>query len=76
MQVTHLDGKYEPLVPVEIDPGGEPHGEVRSWYNGIRQGTLVYPSLLDGARPVAVVFAGDESARKGGCAVKVPAELA
>lgn len=76
LQVSHLDGKYEPLVPVELDPSGEPHGELRSWFNGIRQGTPVYPSLLDGARPVAVVFAADESSRNGGCAVKVPAELA
>ena len=75
MQVSHFDGKYEPLVPVALDPGGEPHGEVRSWYHGIREGAPVYPSLLDGARAVAVVFAADESARNGGCAVSVPEEL-
>jgi predicted dehydrogenase len=75
LQVSHLDGKYEPLVPVPLDAGGERHGEVRSWFHGIREGTPVYPSMLDGARAVAVVFAADESARSGGCAVQVPEEL-
>ena len=76
MQVTHLDGKYEPLIPVTIDEGGLPHGEVRSWFNGIRQGTPVYPDLLDGARAVAVVFAADDSAKAGGAPVAVPEALA
>jgi predicted dehydrogenase len=75
MQVTHLDGKYEPLVPVALDAGGERHGEVRSWYNGIRTGAKVYPGLLDGARAVAVVFAAEASAKQGGCAVPLPEEL-
>lgn len=76
LQVTHLDGQYEPLVPVPLDPAGPAHGELRSWYNGIRQGTPVYPGLLDGARAVAVVFAADQSAQCGGAPVAVPAELA
>jgi predicted dehydrogenase len=75
LQVTHFDGEYEPLVPLAIDASGEPYGEVRSWFHGIREGTPVYPDLLDGARAVAAVFAADESARKGGCAVAVPEDL-
>ncbi len=76
MQTTHLDGKYEPLVPVPLDEGGLPHGEVRSWFSGIREGKPVYPDLLDGARAVAVVFAADASAHAGGAPVAVPQELA
>ncbi len=76
MQVTHFDGKHEPLIPVPLDEGGLPHGEVRSWFNGIRQGTPVYPNLRDGARAVAAVFAADDSAKQGGAPVAVPDELA
>lgn len=75
IQVTHLDGKYEPREPVPLVAAGEPNGNLRSFYRGIREGTPVYPGLLDGARAVAVVFAAEESAKRGACAVKVPEEL-
>ena len=35
----------------------DPTGNLRSFYNGVRQGTTVYPGLMDGARAVAVIFA-------------------
>jgi myo-inositol 2-dehydrogenase/D-chiro-inositol 1-dehydrogenase len=64
-QETHLDGKYEPRVPVEVVGETDKCGGVRSFYEAVRTGRTPYPGLLDGARAVAVVFAADESARTG-----------
>jgi predicted dehydrogenase len=65
MQVTHLDGKVEPKVPVEVAGEDDPCGNVRSFYHAVRGGGEPYPSLQDGARAVAVVFAAEDSARAG-----------
>jgi len=40
-------------------------GNLRSFYRVIREGGTPYPSLLDGARAVQVVFAAEESAKAG-----------
>jgi predicted dehydrogenase len=71
IQRTHLDGKCEPHEPVEVSAENDANGNVRSFYHAIREGGVPYPSLADGARAVAVVFAAEEAARTG-CAVAVP----
>ena len=73
MQTTHLDNQKEARVPVEIKGESDICGNLKSFYNAIR-GTgpkLPYPSYIDGGRAVAAVFAAEESAKKGGAAVKV-----
>jgi predicted dehydrogenase len=40
-------------------------GNVLSWYEGIRKGTPVYPSLEDGIAAVRAVFAAEESSKTG-----------
>jgi predicted dehydrogenase len=70
-QTTQLDGKYEPRVPLSTPATTDACGNVRSFYEAVRHGSPVYPSLVDGARAVAVVFAAEEAA-KTGRAVDVP----
>lgn len=67
------NGAMEPVIPVEVAGGGDSCGNLRSWYEAIRsmgtpQATEPTPSLLDGARAVAVVFAAEEAA-KSGCTI-------
>ena len=71
MQEEFLDNQKQPLKPVAIEGETDPTGNLRSFYEGVRHGTPVYPSLLDGARAVVVVFAAEEAA-KAGQIVKVP----
>ena len=59
------------LLALSIEGASDPTGNLRSFYEGVRHGTPVYPDLLDGARAVAVVFAAEEAA-KAGRVVKVP----
>jgi len=40
-------------------------GSLMSWFNGIRKGTPLYPSLEDGIAAVKVVFAAEESSKTG-----------
>jgi hypothetical protein len=47
------------VVTAKSDAGGG----LRSFYQAVREGGVPYPSLIDGARAVAVVFAAEESAR-------------
>jgi predicted dehydrogenase len=72
LQVTHLDGKKEPKQPVTPTGKTDACGNVRSFYNAIRNGGTPYPSLIDGARAVEVVFAAEKSAKTGQI-VAVPA---
>jgi predicted dehydrogenase len=65
MQEEFLDNQKQPMKPVAIQGESDPTGNLRSFYNGVRQGTPVYPGLMDGARAVAVIFAAEESARTG-----------
>lgn len=56
----------QPLEDVSLDAGGDGLGTMRDFAQAIRNGGgRVYPSLLDGARAVAVVFAAETSARTG-----------
>ncbi len=71
LQVSHLDGKYEPRVPVDLIGEDDGSGNVRSFYNAIRNGETLYPSVQDGARAVAVVFAAEKSAKQDGATVEV-----
>ncbi|MCL1857337.1 MAG: Gfo/Idh/MocA family oxidoreductase, partial [Kiritimatiellaeota bacterium] len=60
-------GPVEPREELTIPPA-PPHaleGNVLSWYDGIRKGTPVYPSLEDGIAAIQVVFAAEESAKTG-----------
>ena len=66
------DNQKQPMRPVAIGGDGDPTGNLRSFYEGVRHGTPVYPDLLDGARAVAAVFAAEEAA-KSGRTVNVPA---
>jgi predicted dehydrogenase len=61
----------EPHEPFALDTGGDRCGNLRSFYSAVRDGGTPYPSLQDGARAVAVVFAAEESA-KSGATVQVP----
>ena len=65
LQIENLDGKQQPLVPVTLSGETDETGGLRSFYEGVRNGTPVYPDLLDGARAVSVVFAAEESAKTG-----------
>jgi predicted dehydrogenase len=71
MQTFTTDGAKEPWEPVTVPGcgagGGKSHsGNVTGWYEAIVSGgPACYPTLLDGARAVAVVFAAEESAKSG-----------
>jgi predicted dehydrogenase len=65
LQVTHLDGRKEPKQPVVAEGTSDICGNLRSFHHAVRQGSPVYPSLADGARAVAVVFAAEDAATSG-----------
>jgi len=52
-------------VTLPASPPSAGEGNLLSWYDGIRKGTPVYPSLEDGIAAVQVVFAAEESAKTG-----------
>jgi predicted dehydrogenase len=64
-QTGGLDGGSQPLVPLDIKGKDDPCGNLRSFYKAVMEGGTPYPSLLDGARAVAVCFAAERSARTG-----------
>jgi len=71
IQKTKLDGAKEPWEPVDFSSCSEdPCGNLRSFYDAVRNGSKCYPSIIDGALALAAVFAAEESAKTGG-AVKV-----
>ena len=47
------DNQKQPMRPVAIGGDGDPTGNLRSFYEGVRHGTPVYPDLLDGNREAA-----------------------
>jgi len=51
--------------PLALPAGSDPEGSLKSFYQAVREGTPPYPSLLDGARAVAIVFAAEQAARTG-----------
>jgi predicted dehydrogenase len=55
----------EPREPLVLEGVDDACGNLRSFYRAVREGGDPYPSLLDGARAVAVVFAAEESAKTG-----------
>jgi predicted dehydrogenase len=67
----NLSGALEPVLAVAVFDSDDLCGNIRSWYHAIRDGAPLYPSLQDGARAVAVVFAAEEATRRD-CAVKIP----
>jgi predicted dehydrogenase len=61
----NYDGSVEPWVPIEIPKMDDRLGALKSFYTCVRDGGTPYPSLLDGARAVNVIFAAEESAKTG-----------
>ncbi len=59
------DNKKEEQKALRISGKTDICGNIRSFYNAVRAGHEPYPSLKDGARAVAVVFAAEESAKTG-----------
>lgn len=55
----------EPYEPLAVEGESDLCGNLRSFHRAIRDGGTPYPSLIDGARAVAVVFAAEESAKLG-----------
>jgi UDP-N-acetylglucosamine 3-dehydrogenase len=51
--------------PLALPSGSDICGNVKSFFNAIRNGGALYPSLKDGARAVLVVFAAEEAAKTG-----------
>ena len=60
-----FDGSIETVEPIELDPHESRTGSLESWYGAVTTGATPYPSLEDGARAVAVVFAAEKAARSG-----------
>lgn len=66
IQRTDVPGAKELKEPVAVDKSlSDECGGMRSFFKAVREGGEPYPSLRDGARAVAVVFAAEESARRG-----------
>jgi predicted dehydrogenase len=56
----------EAEIPVTVETGPDDGtGNLLSFYQAVRAGTPCYPSLLDGARAVSVVFAAEVAAQSG-----------
>lgn len=66
-----LDGSKEIQTPVALKGKTDHCGNVRSFYEAVRDGGVPYPSVEDGARAVWAVFCAEQSAKKGGRFVKV-----
>lgn len=65
MQNVGQNNEMEPRIPIVVTAKSDAAGHVRSFHDAIRKGTVPYPSIIDGARAVAVVFAAEESAKTG-----------
>lgn len=62
-QASH--GEHQPRRRVELPSNGSAAcGGLESFYHAIHRGGTPYPSVIDGARAVEVVFAAMESARE------------
>jgi predicted dehydrogenase len=61
-QQRRTDNGYEPRETVVVEDQKLSYGDVLSFFGAIRHGEALYPSLQDGARAVAAVFAAEESA--------------
>ena len=64
-QTTRLDHNEEPKLPLELTGTTDPTGNLRSFHDAVVNGRPCYPSIVDGARAVAAVFAAETSARAG-----------
>ncbi len=60
-----LDGSIEARVPLELEGGTDPCGNLRSFHRAVVHGGVPYPSAMDGARALAPVFAAERSTRTG-----------
>ena len=65
MQDVGRNNAMEPRIPIKVTEKGDPAGHIRSFHHAVRNGGTPYPSIVDGARAVAVVFAAEESAKSG-----------
>jgi len=68
IQTEYLDDKEQPLeqmsVKGTVSEASNQNGNLISFYNAVRNGGTPYPSLSDGERAVAAVFAAEESSKK------------
>lgn len=66
-QTDYRDGAEQLPVNVNFnhDQSGKNLGGLVSFFDAIRKGTQLYPSLIDGARAVTAVFAATKSAQTG-----------
>lgn len=69
LQMQRHDAKHpgakQPRETVAIPSVGDPCGSLRSFHRAVRTGSAAYPSLVDGLRAVAVVFAAERAAQSG-----------
>ena len=65
LAAPNYSGAAELIERLDLPSHGDRTSSVRSWYGAIRCGSAASPSLEDGARAVAVVFAAETSARVG-----------
>ena len=66
IQRSGTPGAKQLKEQVAIDEGlSDKCGGMGSFYQAVRDGGELYPSLIDGARAVAVIFAAEESSQTG-----------
>ena len=61
----NYDNSVETVEKIEIDPHENHTASLQSFYRAVTSGETPYPSLEDGARAVAVVFAAEKAAHSG-----------
>lgn len=60
-----LSRELQPRRRLVADGKGDPASSLHSFFRAIREGVRCYPSLMDGARALQVVFAAERSAKEG-----------
>ena len=61
----NYDGSAEAWEKLDIPRMDDRLGSLRSFHKAVLEGGMPYPSIVDGARAVNVIFAAEESARTG-----------
>lgn len=66
IQRRGLPGEKEPKEPLLVDESQtDPCGGLRNFYNAVMFGEPCYPSIVEGAQALSVIFAAEESAKLG-----------
>ena len=71
LQRMRLDNRKEELEELAFSGSDSEVAAMKNFHDAVRKGKPNYPSLLDGARCVAVVLAAEKSAARNGKAVKI-----